>query len=271
MSKTDLTNKLEKAIQVETSKWFGCLEVTLGWDFGAGRVDYMTMDTKEIFRCYELKISKSDFHSKHGHNFVGNYNYYVIPLELYEEIKDEIDNNVGVYTWNGKCLNLIKRARKQELKVDIQILKNSMIRSLYRDVSKYYSSQDEDIVQKYKKKFNKLQKEKDKLYRDYVRLSNDYTYLKRHGISLEEAEIKRKSNLLSIQNTNNINDLKTYSDWCPVFEKENKMKIIDDDGGREICWEDKENTLLTKQEAFNYFIKNTIEFKGDIENEKENS
>lgn len=52
------------------------------------------------------------------------------------------------------------------------------------------------------------------------------------------------------------------------LKKENKMKIIDDDGGREICWEDKENTLLTKQEAFNYFIKNTIEFKESVYNER---
>ena len=53
-------------------------------------IDFMTMDSKEIFRCFEIKISKSDFRSNHGHNFVGNFNYYVMPKELYYEVEKEI-------------------------------------------------------------------------------------------------------------------------------------------------------------------------------------
>lgn len=174
VAKTDLTLQLEKAIQKETFKnmgVFGCLEVTIGW-YGKGRVDFMTMDSKEIFRCYELKVSKSDFHSEHGHNFVGNYNYYVIPIELYYEIKDEVPREIGVYAWSGKYLSLIKRPKKQELKVDKDILKNSMIRSLYRDTQKIKDSENVDYLNKLKTKVTRLEREKDNLYNRSQKFKN---------------------------------------------------------------------------------------------------
>lgn len=145
MGKTELTKEIERAISSETSKWFGCHEVTIGW-YGTQRVDFMTMDTKDIFRCYEIKISKSDFKSKHGHNFVGHFNYYVIPKELYEDIKDEVDKDIGIYIWNGKHIRLAKRPKKRNLKLDIDILKNSMIRSLYRDACKVATSEDVEVM-----------------------------------------------------------------------------------------------------------------------------
>lgn len=171
MAKTDLTKQLEFAIQSETSDWFGCLEVTIGW-YGSQRVDFMTMDAKEIFRCYELKISKSDFHSKHGHNFVGHYNYYVIPKELYEEIKEGIPKEIGVYTWNGCSLSLVKRSKKQELKEDINVLKNSMIRSLYRDASKIRKSENVEVMNKLKNKLSKEEKENKENKRELQKYRN---------------------------------------------------------------------------------------------------
>lgn len=169
MGKTDLTKEIEKALRIETSKWFGCPEVTIGW-YGKQRVDFMTMDCKEIFRCYEIKISKSDFKSKHGHNFVGHFNYYVVPKELYESIKDEVPKEIGVYIWNGKYLSLVKRPKMKELEVDISILKNSMIRSLYRDTSKIITSENIDIMNGLKSRLAKAEKEnRDNLrqYRQY--------------------------------------------------------------------------------------------------------
>ena len=46
--------------------------------------------------CYEIKVTKADFKSKNGHNFVGNLNYYVVPYSLYPEIKQHIPNGIGV-------------------------------------------------------------------------------------------------------------------------------------------------------------------------------
>lgn len=57
--KTAETVALEKAIRRATYKMgtFGCYEVTIGYG-GKERVDYMTYDTKGIFRCYEVKVSR---------------------------------------------------------------------------------------------------------------------------------------------------------------------------------------------------------------------
>lgn len=144
MGKTDLTKQLENRLWQDTIKRgvFGCLEVTIGW-YGNQRVDYMTYDCKDVFRCYEVKISKSDFHSKATLSFVGNYNYFVMPQSLYEEVKDEIPNGIGVLVADSNVnypLKIVKRARKQQLKIDEQILKNSMIRSLSREVDKQFKS-----------------------------------------------------------------------------------------------------------------------------------
>lgn len=40
--------------------------------------------------CFEMKITKSDFKSKNGHNFVGNRNYYVIPKNIYPKVKEMV-------------------------------------------------------------------------------------------------------------------------------------------------------------------------------------
>ena len=168
MGKTDLTKEIEKALRIETSKWFGCPEVTIGW-YGKQRVDFMTMDSKDVFRCYEIKISKSDFKSKHGHNFVGHFNYYVVPKELYESIKNEVPKEVGVYIWNGKYLSLVKRAKRKELEVDISILKNSMIRSLYRDSCKIIASENVEEMNRLKSRLAKAEKENRDNLRQYSR------------------------------------------------------------------------------------------------------
>ena len=63
------------------------------------RVDYMQFKPvnnsvsgieKGDFYCYEIKSSVEDFHSKNGHNFIGDYNYYIMPHDVYTEVKGEI-------------------------------------------------------------------------------------------------------------------------------------------------------------------------------------
>lgn len=169
IAKTDLTKKLERDIWNTTRKLgiFGCFEVTIGFR-GNERVDYLTYDTKGIWRCYEIKVSKSDFHSKAKKTFIGHYNYYVMTRELYEEVKDKIPKHIGVYC--GEII--VKRPKKQELQIDEQILKNSMIRSLYREFEKQYKSNDETIVDGLYRKINRLEKERNEWHRRYVEISN---------------------------------------------------------------------------------------------------
>lgn len=49
--------------------------------------------------CFEIKVTKSDFKSENGHNFVGNLNYYVVPLSLYHEIKDDVPEGIGIIAY----------------------------------------------------------------------------------------------------------------------------------------------------------------------------
>lgn len=170
MAKTELTTKLEKLIYSATNKMgcFGCFEVTIGWT-GRERVDYMTYDTKGIFRCYEIKVSLSDFRSKAYKSFVGHYNYYVMPEELYEKVKDEIPKHIGVYT-GYQC---IKKPKKQELLVDEQTLKNSLIRSLAREAQKLYRSANPDYINGLNRRIAHEQREKERYMDNYNQLTRE--------------------------------------------------------------------------------------------------
>ena len=174
MPKTELTKELERKIWNATQKMgtFGCFEVTIGFNQKTKikqRVDYITYETKGIWRCFEIKISKSDFHSNAHNTFVGHYNYYCMPRELYEEVKNEIPSHIGVYL-GGKC---VKNPKKQELGVAEDILKNSMIRSLYREFEKQFKSGNESIVADLNRKVSRLTSERNKLKKDYYALLNN--------------------------------------------------------------------------------------------------
>lgn len=179
MAKTKLTLELEKSLYSNTSKTgvFGCFEVTIGFNsYKPERVDYITYDTKGIWRCYEIKVSKSDFHSKANKTFVGHYNYYVMPKELYEEVKEEIPQHIGVHT-GSYC---IKSAKKQDLVVDEKILKDSLIRSLCRDSEKLYQSENAKYIKQLKNRISKLEKDLKEWKKDcndiYKKVRNKYGF-----------------------------------------------------------------------------------------------
>lgn len=157
--KTKETLQLEQQLYQATKKMgvFGCFEVTIGY-FGKERVDYMTVDTKGIWRCYELKVTLNDYRSKAKTTFCGNYNYYVMPAELYLKVKDEIPKHIGVLCEGGV---VYKKPKKVELTEDVEKLKDSMIRSLYRDASKGILNKNNEYISKLKKqiKSEKTQKE----------------------------------------------------------------------------------------------------------------
>lgn len=176
----------EKAIRRATYKMgtFGCYEVTIGYG-GKERVDYMTYDTKGIFRCYEVKVSKADFHSAAVKSFVGHYNYYVLTRELYDQVKGEIPDWVGVYI-GDYCA---KRAKKQDLSDReyktrrsingrstevstpwVEMLKESMIRSLYRDSDKLIQTEDEQYISRLRSQIDKARTERDRESKKYLRL-----------------------------------------------------------------------------------------------------
>lgn len=120
------------------------------------RVDYMKFQPvnntvsgieKGDFYCYELKSSVEDFHSKNGHNFIGDFNYYVMPEEVYAAVKNEIPYYVGVFVPNGKyyrgdmiyCwydLKSVKKARRRSRERPVSEMLLMMFRSCARDENK---------------------------------------------------------------------------------------------------------------------------------------
>ncbi|EOV8585696.1 hypothetical protein ACOSKF_000806, partial [Staphylococcus pseudintermedius] len=102
---------------------YGCHEVTIGIEpLKKGReiVDFLTYDSKNVFRAYEIKVTKEDLKSTAKLSFVGHYNYLVLTEELYEEVKDTnlIPFNVGLVVV-GK--GVIKKSGRKTLNMSDNI------------------------------------------------------------------------------------------------------------------------------------------------------
>ncbi|PWG00096.1 hypothetical protein [Levilactobacillus bambusae] len=117
-----------------------------------------TLSYKELapgnieWRCYELKVTKNDFHSTAKLSFVGHFNYFVLTPELYQEVQDEIPANVGVLTYRPYdaelaadaeypplapgYLTIEKTARRRDLQVPEDELISAFIASMGREVNK---------------------------------------------------------------------------------------------------------------------------------------
>lgn len=118
----------------------------VSFDYGtenAIRVDYMKFKPanntvsgieKGDFYCYEIKSSIEDFNSKHGHNFIGDYNYYVMPEKVYEAVKDKICHTiVGVYIPDDNELKSVKKAKRTDRTRPALEMLLMMFRSANRD------------------------------------------------------------------------------------------------------------------------------------------
>lgn len=71
--------------------------------------EYVVDSMRIATTCFEVKITKSDFRSKNGHNFVGNLNYYVIPKELLKDVEELVPEGIGLLVRTG---HLTLRERK---------------------------------------------------------------------------------------------------------------------------------------------------------------
>lgn len=109
------------------------------------RVDYMRFKPlnntvsgieKGDFYCYEVKSSVEDFNSKNGHNFIGDFNYYIMCKEVFGTVKEKIPYDVGVYCPEGNSLHLVKKSRRRDRKRPVSEMLLMMFRSAMRDVRK---------------------------------------------------------------------------------------------------------------------------------------
>ena len=110
MNRKETTEFLGKLLKREKFSGFGkywASEVSI--DYGTTevkRVDFMQFEPagtvgvsgieKGIFICYEVKSCKSDFESGFGRNFVGEKNYFVMPMAAYKKVMQDIPHDVGV-------------------------------------------------------------------------------------------------------------------------------------------------------------------------------
>ena len=111
------------------------------------RVDYMKFSPvnnstsgieKGDFYCYEIKSCMDDFKSKNGHNFLGDYNYYVMPLELAQAVvwEDAAPYYVGILSPIDGRLEVIKSVRRQNRTRPISEMLLMMFRSANRELMK---------------------------------------------------------------------------------------------------------------------------------------
>lgn len=139
VSKSQKTYWMEEIITLATWKvgQIGCAEVGLGDE---GIVDYITQELggDRTIRCYELKITKSDFLSDAKKTFIGDYNFYVIPSELWMDVRGYIEDGVGCWIVEPDG-NVVKKktARKMECKLNRSYVLARIVQALEREHMKY--------------------------------------------------------------------------------------------------------------------------------------
>lgn len=114
------------------------------------RVDYMKLvpennsisgiEQSKVY-CYEVKSCEDDFNSNHGHNFIGDYNYYIMEYDLFKKVKDKIPYNIGVLCPNQSSfqtfeyLESVKKSHKQNRNKPLLEILLMMFRSYVRDIN----------------------------------------------------------------------------------------------------------------------------------------
>ncbi len=81
-----------------------------------------------LITAFEVKITKSDFRSKNGHNIddprrpIANENYYCMPKDLVPEVAHLIPEHVGILAYHNGRLRKCRPAVYQDVPDDVKIL-----------------------------------------------------------------------------------------------------------------------------------------------------
>ena len=156
--RTEITSMLSLALSKYINphndpRIYSAQEVT--FDYGTNRairVDFMVFKPmnnsisgieKGDFYCYEVKSSVEDFQSGHGLNFIGDYNYLVMPEEIYAATYLEIPHYVGVlvprkksYSGDWYELQSVKKAKRRDRERPVSEMLLMMFRSANREFLK---------------------------------------------------------------------------------------------------------------------------------------
>lgn len=201
MAKRKETLDLENALIKDTreKRIYGCEEITIGfYNNGHGNeiADFMTMDSKGIIKCYELKVTLQDLNSNAKKSWYGHYNYLVVSSTLYNTVEDwneYVPKHVGIIV--GTSLSIVKKPTKENIDTDTAImLKESMIRSMYWKVDKYKDAQSLESQKKLKSKIRKAEQERDNNYKralHFERIINEYEVYKAYNDGLEDVNLEK--------------------------------------------------------------------------------
>ena len=103
------------------------------------------LSNKNIWKCFEIKVSLSDFKSNCAKTFIGNYNYYILPNTLIPQVENLIPKDIGIYSYNVEQpqyrwqhrISNYRKSKRKELGCEYSEIYYAMIKSLYRQVDKY--------------------------------------------------------------------------------------------------------------------------------------
>ena len=165
MADSGLTKEIKIALYFYTKAnspgVYGGFEIVMGKDtagYGNEYVDFVTMNSDNEFRCYEIKISKSDLYSKSQLSFYGDFNYLVVPENLTEEaikfVRERYGDKTGVLVYcvpkkeEGRVsiqpyFLLARRPKRQKIRIEQRI---ANMHNMIRSGSKYTN----DWIQKQK-------------------------------------------------------------------------------------------------------------------------
>lgn len=158
----------------------------------------MTMDSKGIIKCYELKVTLQDLKSDAKKSWYGHYNYLVVSRELYNKVSDwdeYIPKYIGIIV--GECLESKRKAQRCEVSTETEImLKESMIRSMYWKMLKYKDAQSIEKQKKLQSKIRSLEHDNENI-RDRAlkaeRIINEYETYKCYndGVDIDLAVLAK--------------------------------------------------------------------------------
>lgn len=145
----DLLRRLEILLNCDDVRTYSAREVTFDYATNHSvRVDFMLYRSlnnsvsgieKGDFYCYEIKSSAEDFKSPNGHNYLGDYNYYVMPRSVYDKISSALPYFVGVYVDDDDdSLVAVRKARRKDRSRPTSEMLLMMFRSSRRDLVNFH-------------------------------------------------------------------------------------------------------------------------------------
>ena len=138
------TKDIEKIIYKHFWKkgWYGVFEVAIPRAivnrYYRERVDFLTYETTGIYRAYEIKNSISDFYSGAKWSFIGNYNYFILCSSIYEKVKKDIPEGIGIWlVYESGRMECVKKPKRKELQCKSEDMMFAMLQGLSREYKKY--------------------------------------------------------------------------------------------------------------------------------------